>query len=52
MKTALTPSQSAEAYLIRNFGPFLVTMSDASKRQLTKAYIAGLRAGRNGRKRA
>ena len=28
---ALTPTQSARAYAIRTFGPFLVTMSQASE---------------------
>jgi hypothetical protein len=46
----LTPTQSAHSWLIRNYGCFLVTMSEASKRQLERAYIAGLRAGkRNGK---
>lgn len=43
---ALTPTQAARAYLIRQFGPFLVTMSPAAQKQLLAAYIAGVRHGR------
>jgi hypothetical protein len=48
--TKLTPSQSAEAWLIRNFGAFLVTMSEASKKQLVKAYISGVYHGKRSKK--
>lgn len=41
----LTPTQSARAYAIRTFGPFLVTMSQASQKQILRAYIAGYRSG-------
>jgi hypothetical protein len=45
----LTPTQSARLYGLRSFGPFWVIMPEANKRQLERAYIAGLRAGRNGK---
>jgi hypothetical protein len=46
----MTPTQSANAYLIRNYGCFLVTMSEASKRQLLKAYVAGIRHGKRSKR--
>ena len=45
MKT-LTPTQAAQAYAIRTFGPFLVTMPESSKKQLIKAYVAGVYHGK------
>lgn len=46
----LTPTQAARSYMIRNFGSFLVTMPVASQNQLIKAYVSGVRHGRNGKR--
>ena len=44
----LTPTQSARLYGIRAFGPtfWFTAMTEASRKQLTAAYIAGVRHGR------
>jgi hypothetical protein len=42
----VTPTQAARLYGLRTFGPFWVIMPKASQRQLERAYIAGLRAGK------
>jgi hypothetical protein len=51
----MTATQAARCYLIRNYGCFLVTMSEASRKQLIRAYIAGhyngKRSKRNGSKK-
>jgi hypothetical protein len=46
----LTPTQAANAYAIRTFGPFWVTVPEASKKQLVRAYVAGVYHGKRGKK--
>jgi hypothetical protein len=46
----ITPTQSARLYGLRAFGAFWVIMPEANKRQLVRAYLAGLRRGRNSRR--
>jgi hypothetical protein len=45
-----TPTQAARNHCIRVYGVFWFTaMTEASRRQLVAAYVAGVRHGKNGR---
>jgi hypothetical protein len=47
----LTPTQAARAHCIRVYGVFWFTaMTEASRKQLIRSYVAGVRHGKNGRK--